>query len=246
MHVMQLCMNHNTFISSGFQPGSRLRAQLCSRRRQRGCGSTLRAKVNITCACRKAIGSAQGHGSDQWLPGILSTVPQAYTRTHFSAYLYLASHVVRSCGTENSPHRIAVAQAATPMIQEACGRLASLAACNQSPHDADDLFLMAYKGLSHAPSLFLDRGLLEGLLRVAAVGLLVQHQDAFRSIQSFLFRLLDVQTLSCAPDQQASQVMLQVCFSATVCYVRLQPCSRTQRWQLPPVRCRVQFTLHSF
>lgn len=160
--------------------------------------------------CRKSIGAAQGHASEQWLPGILTTVPQAYTHTHFSAYLYLASHVVRACGTEASPHRLMVAQSVTPMIQEACGRLASLSACNQSPHDADDLFLMAYKGLSHAPSLFLDRDLLEGLLRVAAVGLLVQHQDAFRSIQSFLFRLLDVQTLSCAPDQRATQVMLQV------------------------------------
>ena len=119
------------------------------------------------------------------------------------------------------------------MIQEACGRLASLAACNQSPHDADDLFLMAYKGVSHAPSLFLDRGLLEGLLRVAAVGLLVHHQDAFRSIQSFLFRLLDVQTLACAPDQQAAQVLLQVCFlSLFAGCLQLFLCTRCRK--LPP------------
>jgi hypothetical protein len=160
--------------------------------------------------CSKAIGSAQGQGAERWLPPILAYLPEAYRQSHFSGYLYLASHVVRSCGSEQSPHRAQVALAVMPMIQDACSRIASLTACNQSPHDADDLFLMAYKGLLHAPSLFLERALLEQLLQVAAVGLLVQHQDAFRSIQSFLFRLLDAQTIACAPDRQATQAMLQV------------------------------------
>lgn len=74
----------------------------------------------------------------------------------------------------------------------------------------DDLFLMAYKGLVHAPSLFLGQAVLSNLLRVAAVGMLVQHQHAFQSIQSFMWRLLDAQTLSSAPNREQTQAILQV------------------------------------
>lgn len=166
--------------------------------------------INV-CECRKAIGSAKGQQAEKWLQRILESLPKAYEQSHFSGYLYLASHIVRAVGTEGSPHRPMVASAVTPMIQEACSRLATLGACNRRPHDTDDLFLMAYKGLAHAPSLFLGQAVLSNLLRVAAVGMLVQHQHAFQSIQSFMYRLLDVQTLSMAPERDQTQAMLKVC-----------------------------------
>jgi transportin-3 len=147
---------------------------------------------------------------DQWLPGILDFLPRAYRSSHSSGYLYLASHVVRACGTEQSPHRVAVAAAVAPMIRDACSRLNTLDACNRCPHDADDLFLMTYKGLTQAPSLFLEESLLSELLRISATGLLVQHHDAFRSIQSFIWRLLDLQTLEAAPDRSRTIELLQV------------------------------------
>lgn len=157
----------------------------------------------------KAIGSSKGHQAEHWLQRILENLPQAYEQSHFSGYLYLASHIVRACGTEGSPHQPIVANTVTPMIQEACSKLASLGACNRCPHDMDDLFLMAYKGLVHAPSLFLGQAVLSNLLRVAAVGMLVQHQHAFQSIQSFMWRLLDAQTLSSAPNREQTQAILQ-------------------------------------
>lgn len=148
----------------------------------------------------------------------MESLPKAYEQSHFSGYLYLASHIVRACGTEGSPHRPMVASAVTPMIQEACSRLATLGACNRRPHDTDDLFLMAYKGLAHSPSLFLGQAVLSNLLRVAAVGMLVQHQHAFQSIQSFMYRLLDVQTLSTAPERDQTQTMLKVRLLLGACW----------------------------
>lgn len=96
------------------------------------------------------------------------------------------------------------------MVQHACARLPDLAACNEHPECADDLFLMAYKGVVHAPLLFLQPDLLRALLATASRCLLVRQPEAFRSIQSFLSRLLDERTLQAAPDRTAMQAALQV------------------------------------
>jgi hypothetical protein len=105
------------------------------------------------------------------------------------------------------------------MITLACSRLSSLAVCNQLPNDTDDLFLMAFKGLLHTPHVFLEREVLMALVATALRAMLVQQPDAFKSVQSFLWRLFDVRTLEKSHDRMGTQALLQVRM--------LMPCSLT-------------------
>ena len=160
--------------------------------------------------CRKALATSKGKCCEQWLPAILDFIPRAFHQTHFPVYLYLASHVLRTCGTAESTHRAEVAAKITPMITHACAHLSSLAACNQRPNDTDDLFLMAFKGLLHTPHVFLERGVLSALVEASLRAMLVQQPDAFKSVQSFLWRLFDTRTLDKSPDRAQTQAILQV------------------------------------
>ena len=166
--------------------------------------------MNGLRCCRKALGACKGHKPEAWLPGILGFIPQAYAQTHFPVFLYLSSHILRHCGTPDSPHQQQVAEATLPMILHACSRLKTLADCNERPNDCDDLFLTAFKGLLHTPHIFLHRQILPALVEAALPALLVQQPDAFKSVQSFLWRLFDPATLARAPDQQETQQVLQV------------------------------------
>jgi hypothetical protein len=161
-------------------------------------------------ACRKALAVSRGSCCEQWLPGILDFIPQAFSQTHFPVYLYLASHVLRTCGTAESPHWEIVATKIKPMITLACSRLSSLAVCNKLPNDTDDLFLMAFKGLLHTPHVFLEREVLTALVAASLRAMLVQQPDAFKSVQSFLWRLFDVRTLEKCHDRMGTQALLQV------------------------------------
>ena len=171
-------------------------------------------------ACRKALGASRGERADTWLPKMLAFIPEAYASTHFPVFLYLSSHILRNCGTPGSPHQAAVADATLPMLTHACSRLKTLEDCNNRPNDTDDLFLTAFKGLQHTPHLFLHEQLLPALLQTALPALLVQQRDAFRSVQSFLWRLFDPHTLTGAPQREATQALLHVrpsCLHAGVC-----------------------------
>ena len=146
---------------------------------------------------------------------MLAFIPQAYASTHFPVFLYLASHILRNCGTHGAPLQQEVAAAVLPMLTHACSRLTTLQECNNRPNDTDDLFLTAFKGLSHTPHLFLHPHLLPALLATALPALLVQQRDAFRSVQSFVWRLFDPQTLASAPNREEAQALLHVrCFLA--------------------------------
>ena len=146
----------------------------------------------------------------KWLPPILDFIPKAYAQTNFPVFLYLSSHILRNCGTPESPHQQDVAKATIPMILHACSRLETLADCNARPNDCDDLFLTAFKGLLHTPHIFLHQQVLPALVKAALPALLVQQPDAFKSVQSFLWRLFDPAMLERAPSREETQKILQV------------------------------------
>jgi hypothetical protein len=186
---------------------------------------------NSSHLCSKALGASKGQQCDAWLPGILDFIPQAYATTHFPVFLYLSSHILRNCGTPDSPHQERVAAATLPMIHHACSRLTSLAECNDRPNDTDDLFLTAFKGLLHTPHIFLHQQLLPALVATALPALLVQQPDAFKSVQSFLWRLFDPMTLERAPHPAETQAVLQVC-----CRVGTHHCECSAASGLLPAR----------
>ena len=161
--------------------------------------------------CSKALAAIKSEQSESWLPPILEFIPQAYAQTHFPVFLYLSSHILRHCGTPDAPHHQQVAQATIPMVLHACERLASLHDCNERPNDCDDLFLTAFKGLLHTPHVFLHQQVLPALVGAALPAVLVQQPDAFKSVQSFLWRLFDPTTLERAPQRDETQQLLQVC-----------------------------------
>lgn len=130
-------------------------------------------------SCRKTLRALGTTGADEWLPTLLQFLPSAYSRTGHPAYLYVISTIVRSFGKE-AKWQPSLAATVIPMVTFACQRLPSLPEFDAHPDDADDLFLLGYRGLAYAPETFLREDVLQLMLDTAVNGLLVQHREAFK------------------------------------------------------------------
>ena len=62
------------------------------------------------------------------------------------------------------------------MVGKACERLRSLGDFRDEPDIADDMFLLAGRGLSYCPTIVLTPTSLPRLLDAATAGILVQHR----------------------------------------------------------------------
>lgn len=167
---------------------------------------------------RNAIRSA-GKAASGAVPALAAALPRRFEATAHSAYLYVASELIKAFGDDP-----AADSSLEPMLSRlliaACSALSTLKAVSERPDVADDAFLLAGRALSYAPRLIITPQLLPTLLSTVQAGMLVQHREACTSIAAFVMRLLDPATLRKCPPEATRHLQAAVGPPAPV-FVRL-------------------------
>lgn len=157
--------------------------------------------IEIICKVpRNAIRTA-GKATAASVHTLAAALPQRFDTSAHSAYLFVASELIKTFGDDRQWDGDLGPMFARMMVK-ACGALRTLQDVTNAPDIADDTFLLAGRGLNYAPRLVLTPGsLLPALLDAALAGILVQHREACGSILAFCVRLLDPAThAKCPPE----------------------------------------------
>jgi transportin-3 len=165
-------------------------------------GGDAAAAERLVKAPRAAVRGA-GRAAARAAPALAAALPPRFEEHGHPCFLWLGSELVKTFGAEPAldaqlgPMLARLLLAATRALQ-------SLADVSARPELADDVFLLAGRGLSYAPRLVLapsQPALLPALLDAAAAGALVQHREACCSVLAFLVRLLDPATHARVPPE---------------------------------------------
>ena len=167
---------------------------------------------------RNAVRSA-GKAASGAVPALAAALPRRFEATAHSAYLYVASELIKAFGDDPMADT-SLEPMLSRLLIAACSALTSLHAVSERPDVADDAFLLAGRALSYAPRLLITPQLLPTLLSTVQAGMLVQHREACISIAAFVMRLLDPVTLRKCPPEAATHLQAAMGPHAPV-YVRL-------------------------
>lgn len=156
----------------------------------------------ISTCLRYAVKSSREDGEDS-VATFATALPQLFYSARHCGYLYLASEITKFFG--NLPSQaICVRQLTCEMLNVVCCVLTDPSEFAKQPDLADDAFLMATRVLNYAPeSILTNETLLTQLIDTAikgpfstpflshsvSKGMLVQHEDACRSVLRFLIDL---------------------------------------------------------
>ena len=152
--------------------------------------------------CRVARHGLKSAGRDAapLLPALADKLPRWFAGTQASAFLYVASELVKTFGSvpDAAP---AVSSLLSSCLAAAAAALPDAAAVDAAPDVADDAFLLGGRALAYAPALALAPPAADGvaaLVATATHGALVQHREACTSLLHFLERLCSPDTLAAA------------------------------------------------
>jgi len=124
------------------------------------------------------------------LPSISQVLVNRFEQTGHPCFLYVASEFIKTFGHDSGQGQH-LQLMLVRLLTSACRSLSSLQAVTSNPDLADDVFLMAGRGVNYAPHLMMSPELLAVLIATASNGILVQHKEACSSMCAFLVRLLD-------------------------------------------------------
>ncbi|BDA46876.1 Transportin-3 [Coccomyxa sp. Obi] len=149
--------------------------------------------------CPRYALKTAGKSAAGLLPMLTETLPGWFEATRHSSFLYVASELIKVFGSDPA-HVQELGVLFERLVGKACEQLRSLGDFRDVPDVADDMFLLAGRGLSYCPTIVLTPVTLPRLLDAATAGVLVQHRDACCSILTFLTRLFEPQMLlQCGP-----------------------------------------------
>ncbi|CAL8471497.1 g11039 [Coccomyxa elongata] len=159
--------------------------------------------------CPRYALKTAGKSAAGLLPTLTETLPGWFEATRHSSFLYVASELIKVFGSDTA-HVQELGVLFERLVAKACEQLRSLGDFRDEPDIADDMFLLAGRGLSYCPTIVLTPVSLPRLLDAATAGVLVQHRDACCSILTFLTRLFEPQLLlQCGPSA-ATQITAAV------------------------------------
>eukprot|EP00210_Caulerpa_lentillifera_P000154 g149.t1 len=147
--------------------------------------------VEEVCGCLREGVKSSGESCQNDIDTLTVSLPPLFAKSYHCGYLYISGEIAKIFGKqENFSPRIN--QFIIDLLVLVCAKLKIPENFQNDPNLVDDAFLMATRVVHYCPdAIFNDEMMLMQILDTATKGILVHHEDACRSVLSFLCGVLD-------------------------------------------------------